>query len=1139
MPEKTPHPHFIDGAPPVAGEVKVLSPEEQARAEYAKALGELHEITGAIGAEVPGDVRVDSVVADYVQEGLLHCGDDTACTKKVLQVGVAEIAQPEFQPETAGVIARLLNEGHPSVEEALRTADMAGVGMEEVAQEIDAATAQVEPKGDSGGVRKETRLMALAEQESASSDGFRGLLIPEKNEAGEYGDDVVTELSTRLAEMAIDEHLAQRRGYSQSLARIGRDSDLMEGLVERAKLSNDGWLRFGMGLAMGRIESSIRDYPYKEGGVRMPLLLPPGVATESHTFEERRALDEASKTIMHIESLRAEMGYIPSLPNELVSMRHDKRLSFDDIERFSEKMFRRISREELTADEVASFSESFAKASPATQLLIDRTNYDYGADDPRTLLALDKYVSMMDYEAEDLGIAIEWRRKFVKSVSLEDVPIITEDLDEWLSHGVLMRDIQRSVEASGVSEIHDINEVLKGNEVAKTLAMRFASIEPFILTERIASTFRWASMHEPLLNELNKVLSMIEQKTPGILALGYPSDKLRDDIGGALVFADQIGVGNPGDIVRRSLLSAETIGGSYGELQHILGDSGVLLVRDTIESGFSISEGQIDSMISDAASLRDAMSDMGISPRNLVYYASAAPGVSRLQRAEQLMAVAKHLLENGNLEYIMELLDPDKTPSFRRDIARMLFDNDMYEIGEDGSAEAVMAYIDEAIGQIRTLRGDSRFSIINPHLLVKAFLEERGSKCTPTDFGNYLTSSDEINSILYMPNGPKNIEESLWLLRRHYGGYDLASAYKLLQNPAVEGHCGLSHIIMDETQLHGREKVQFYNLAERFLSRLDKDGHPYDSPSTIRHAMQYPGTGRNIDWFAQDASLPLAALPAISNFRAEAIAFGAPDTPRGVYDYLYRDLANIERMSERHLRSEVRKLVGHDAVGRTIDRARHLAERLKGDARICVNMHPETLGMIAQGDGKIKSLFDLDGERVYISPIGKRTASHSGYNLKRSGVEIALGIRSLDEHEEHATYGSMVFITGGIPAGANGYGDIMLSFRIDDDLSARTSYTPEDSFHGANRLTQRDAMALRLLKNACGIGTERTNDYVESQTVGGISLDRLDKIYVKSKDDIPLIPQSLRHLAMVAPRRDDLYDNSKEVEILTGIPRIS
>lgn len=137
MPEKTPHPHFIDGAPPVAGEVKVLSPEEQARAEYAEALGELHKITDAIGAEVSGAARVDSVVADYVQEGLLHCGDDTACTKKVLQVGVAEVAQPESQPETAGVIAKLLDEDYPSVEEALRTAEMAGEDMEEVVREID------------------------------------------------------------------------------------------------------------------------------------------------------------------------------------------------------------------------------------------------------------------------------------------------------------------------------------------------------------------------------------------------------------------------------------------------------------------------------------------------------------------------------------------------------------------------------------------------------------------------------------------------------------------------------------------------------------------------------------------------------------------------------------------------------------------------------------------------------------------------------------------------------------------------------------------------------------------------------------------------------------------------------------------
>ncbi|MDO4781376.1 MAG: hypothetical protein Q4A34_03250 [Candidatus Saccharibacteria bacterium] len=137
MPEKTPHPHFIDGAPPVAGEIKVLSLEEQARAEYTEAIGKLHKIADTVGAKSPGGAEVDITVADYIQEGLSHCGDDTACTEGALRVGVAEIAQPESQPRTAEVIAKLLNEGHPGVEGALKTAEMAGVDMKEVVQEID------------------------------------------------------------------------------------------------------------------------------------------------------------------------------------------------------------------------------------------------------------------------------------------------------------------------------------------------------------------------------------------------------------------------------------------------------------------------------------------------------------------------------------------------------------------------------------------------------------------------------------------------------------------------------------------------------------------------------------------------------------------------------------------------------------------------------------------------------------------------------------------------------------------------------------------------------------------------------------------------------------------------------------------
>ena len=139
MPEKTPHPHFIDDAPPVAGEVKILSSEEQARAEYADAIARLHRIADTVGTEMSGDAEVDNAVADYVRKGLLSCSDgDTVCTEGALRIGIAEIAQPESQPKTAGVIVKLLDEGHPSVEEALKTAEIAGVDMKEVVREIDA-----------------------------------------------------------------------------------------------------------------------------------------------------------------------------------------------------------------------------------------------------------------------------------------------------------------------------------------------------------------------------------------------------------------------------------------------------------------------------------------------------------------------------------------------------------------------------------------------------------------------------------------------------------------------------------------------------------------------------------------------------------------------------------------------------------------------------------------------------------------------------------------------------------------------------------------------------------------------------------------------------------------------------------------
>ena len=166
-----------------------------------------------------------------------------------------------------------------------------------------------------------------------------------------------------------------------------------------------------------------------------------------------------------------------------------------------------------------------------------------------------------------------------------------------------------------------------------------------------------------------------------------------------------------------------------------------------------------------------------------------------------------------------------------------------------------------------------------------------------------------------------------------------------------------------------------------------------------------------------------------------------------------------------------------------------------------INISSEALAGVIDSGGTINSFFDRN--------IDLDRSDRGDYDLVRSGVEVSLGLRSMDDETPHPIYGSCMFVDQEVPVGAVGYGDILLTFKETPELTSRTTYTPEDSFHGAQRLTTEDAKVLRLAKDAKDIGHSRTRDYVEAQIQGGVSLSDVDAIYVNSQEQKQFIAAKL------------------------------
>ncbi len=307
----------------------------------------------------------------------------------------------------------------------------------------------------------------------------------------------------------------------------------------------------------------------------------------------------------------------------------------------------------------------------------------------------------------------------------------------------------------------------------------------------------------------------------------------------------------------------------------------------------------------------------------------------------------------------------------------------------------------------------------------------------------------------------------------------------------------------------------FNETYSKYINRTDKDGNRFDSVWSIYHAIDDSYKHRDekglnpeaLEWFDSSSDLPMFAYPSVASMRNEAVANGVEDNPKAVYDFIYNDPEMVSKLSsinrDKYIKSRLvndyeyieQFVPGMQAGGRISDeekfdqlqnRALREAYNRQESFRTFININQDTLKMVAEKDMQLKSILDA----------GVEVNHGDAYNARRSGVEVALGIRSMNSDESHPIYGSAGFVDRGYPDGAWGYGEVMLVFN-DEEMNSRSTFTAADSFHGADRMTREDAMIVRAAKDINGIKHTRTSDYVEVQVRGSVDISKAEKICVE------------------------------------------
>ena len=156
--------------------------------------------------------------------------------------------------------------------------------------------------------------------------------------------------------------------------------------------------------------------------------------------------------------------------------------------------------------------------------------------------------------------------------------------------------------------------------------------------------------------------------------------------------------------------------------------------------------------------------------------------------------------------------------------------------------------------------------------------------------------------------------------------------------------------------------------------------------------------------------------------------------------------------------------------------------RVQESMHVSINISYETLLLILDGDGRIKSTWETHFRG-------------GGYDVRRDEVEREMRIRAKGTAKDpHPVYGAVWSKNGRDEekGGAGGrYGESYMILK-DDRIRDRTTFTFDDSFagHRSRMLTWEDAAYAKAMMNIQG------GNYVEAQILGGVTADDIESINI-------------------------------------------
>jgi len=669
---------------------------------------------------------------------------------------------------------------------------------------------------------------------------------------------------------------------------------------------------------------------------------------------------------------------------------------------------------------------------------------------------------------------------------------------------------------------------LAASETQKNLIARLASVKGLSLDSYVASGMSNAAamiLEHPELFE--QAIPKMQERLGAAMESGYPAENItktiEDFFGPYTMNGMQQGEHAPSmaeqyaAIIDTELRAIKIIGGSAEELRKLMGagrdsyDHVMLGVADRLHRGEEV----------DAASTR---ADLEATTKNLKDLQAEHPDILEalrltaagfsgdIQEIEKYASFAKRIAPD--FDFLRETMGVE-----RKDVFNGIGSSTTWVDSATGEfREELFTAIEQAKRQVGQHPG------LAPNRVLSSFLSYPHNAESLRIFGNFL-DSEELAEHVKDPRTAASINRALFTIAMHGGAFDFAKAMTILNKIDEDDPEILSEIIRADVN-SAKHGVIFHDIAPDVLSRRDRDGNLYDGPRTLSRVIDRYANDKDdnqdIRWFA-GSELPIAAMDTVMQFREKAKDNGIADDPKLIYEWAFKNAEHVSEMSRENLSAYVLRMgvltldsgeqvkVDEEIAQDLIKAAREALPDFDQGFRLLINMSPETIQQIDNGDGVIRSSFESDGNK-------KQYGRH--YTESRSGVEVALGIRLLDatnSEQPHPVYGSAVFVGSGTPEGAVGYGEVALSFKPDKSIIDATSFTPEDSFHGANRLTAEDAKIARLLKTAFGRGSMLTADYVEAQISTTVTLDMVDRVYVASEEMRNALPAALREKAVVRP----------------------